>query len=87
MGFEKASFQLWSMTAAPDMNEVEFTYVHWDTSAITDAGDFPDWWSPEDKVILSGSSSIITTEGPGCLGVPLKFSLSSDTFPESRFLK
>merc|ERR1719418_505787 len=24
--------------------------------------------------------------GPGCLGVPLKFSLSSDTFPESRLM-
>ena len=85
-----------SMTAAQDMSKVEFTYVHWDTSAITDAGDLPDWWSPEDKILVSGGSgttpdtpvpTAVTTEGPGYLGVPLKFSLSSDTFPEGRFLK
>merc|ERR1719278_703853 len=48
-------------TAAQDMNEVEFTYVHWDTSALTDAGSFPDWWSPEDKLLLSGASSTIAS--------------------------
>ena len=53
-----------SMTAAQDMNEVEFTYVHWDTSALTDAGDFPDWWSPEDKLLLSGASSTIASIAP-----------------------
>ena len=79
-------------TAVQDMNVVEFAYIRWDTSAVT--GDFPDWWSPEDKLHVSGGSetttpgpTAITTEGPGCLGVPLKFSLASDTFPESRFLK
>ena len=46
-------------TAAQDMNKVEFTYVHWDTSAVT--GDFPDWWSPEDKLLLSGASSTIAS--------------------------
>ena len=92
------------MTAVQDMNAVEFTYIQWDTSAIT--GDFPEWWSPDGKLRVSGGSetttttttattaptastttTAITTEGPGCLGVPLKFSLASDTFPESRSLK
>ena len=50
-----------SMTAAQDMSKVEFKYVHWDTSALTDAGSFPNWWSPEDKLLLSGASSTIAS--------------------------
>ena len=46
-------------TAVQDMNEEEFTYVQWDTSAVT--GDFPDWWSPEDKLFLSGASSTLVS--------------------------
>jgi len=46
-------------TAVQDMNELEFTYVHWDTSKVT--GDLPDWWSPEDKLYLSGASSAIAS--------------------------
>ena len=40
--------------------------------------------------VPSTTAEIPTTtrcpNGPGCLGVPLKFSLSSDTFPESRLM-
>ena len=59
--FTWAGCSYMSMTAAQDMNEVDFTYVHWDTSALTDAGSFPNWWSPEDKLLLSGASSTIAS--------------------------
>ena len=46
-------------TADPSMNVVEITYVDWDTSAITDG--LPDWWNPEDKLLVSGSASTIVS--------------------------
>ena len=48
-----------SQTADPSMNVVEITYVDWDTSAITDG--LPDWWNPEDKLLVSGSASTIVS--------------------------
>ena len=46
-------------TADSSMNVVEITYVDWDTSAITDG--LPDWWNPEDKLLVSGSASTIVS--------------------------
>ena len=49
-----------TMKAVQDMSVEEFTYVDWNTSSVTGGSDFPDF-SPKDKLLLSGASSIIAS--------------------------